>query len=43
MNAVFRKNLSEDLQSDANGARQARGTSGALGDGNDRARFSGRQ
>jgi hypothetical protein len=39
MNAVFRKNLTNALAVDANHVGTASDTSGALGDGRDRARF----
>ena len=39
MNAVFRKNLTDALAFDANQVDTAFDTSGALGDGRDRARF----
>ena len=39
MNAVFRKNLTDALAVDANHADIASHTSGAFGDGRDRARF----
>jgi hypothetical protein len=39
MNAVFRKNLTGALAVDANHIATASDTSGALGDGRDRARF----
>jgi hypothetical protein len=39
MNAVFRKNLTDARAVDVNGVDTASDTSGALGDGGDRARF----
>ena len=39
MNAVFRKNLTDALAADANHVDTASDTSGAFGDGRDRARF----